>query len=206
MQNGVRYLLPAFPFAILWLARAWPAADRAFGRRGRLLVAGLVLMGTLESLRVHPHHLMFFNVWAGGPEGGPRYLVQGDDWGQDQRRVGEWQARRGLRWIYYARYGGQPGHWGIQFLPMPCEPTAGQYALHAVEVHRPWRLEPGCLDWLTVEAPDERLGYSVYIYDVDRARLARLQRERGHVKPFWQSGARGSSDDQVAPESTDRPR
>jgi hypothetical protein len=39
-----------------------------------------------------------------------------------------------------------------------------------------------------VEPPDDRLGYSIYLYVVDRARLARLADERGRITPFWRSG------------------
>ena len=125
---------------------------------------------------------------AGGPTGGPRYLILGDDWGQDQRRLGEWQAANGIPTLYYAEYSGMPRRWGINYKPAPCEPRVGVFALQAVEVHRPRRTDPGCLDWLTVEPPDERLGYSIYIYIVDRERLQRLVSERGTREPFWRSG------------------
>jgi hypothetical protein len=62
------------------------------------------------------------------------------------------------------------------------------FALHAVEVHRPWRIGRGCLDWLTVEPPDERLGHSIYVYRVDAARLARLAAMRGTATPFVRTG------------------
>jgi hypothetical protein len=51
-------------------------------------------------------------------------------------------------------------------------------------VHRPRRIEAGCLDWLTVDPPDERIGYSIYIYRVDRERAQRL-RENTLRTPFW---------------------
>ena len=86
-QNGIRYVLPLFPFAMLWLGRGVGAIRDAFGARGSKLLAACLVVGTLESLAVHPHHLMFFNAWAGGPSGGPRYLIHGDDWGQDQLRL-----------------------------------------------------------------------------------------------------------------------
>lgn len=187
-QNGIRYILPAFPFAMLWAGRGAEAVRRLLGARGAAAVAVALLAGTMESLAVHPHHLMFFNLWAGGPAGGPRYLVHGDDWGQDQRRLGEWQrATRPWR-LYYTYYNGDPRRWGITYEDPPCEPQPGYYALHAVEVHRPKRLPPGCLDWLTVEPPDDRLGYSIYLYQVNRDRIERLKRERGHIAPFWRSG------------------
>jgi hypothetical protein len=187
-QNGIKYILPAFPFAMLWLGRALPDVRRAFGSRGLALVGAALLAGTVEAMAVHPHHLMFFNVWAGGPEGGPRYLVNGDDWGQDQRRLGEWQrATRPWR-LFYTYYGGDPAHWGIVYEDPPCEPQPGYYALHAVEVHRPKRVRPGCLDWLTVEPPDARIGYSIYLYQVNKPRIERLKAERGTRVPFWRSG------------------
>jgi hypothetical protein len=186
-QNGLRYILPAFPFLMLAGGRALPDLSRAFGRAGVTAGALALTLGLVEMLSVHPHHLMFFNAWAGGPRGGPRYLINGDDWGQDQRRVAEWQRLNRPGRFFYTQYTDNPRHWGIAFETPPCEPRQGFYALQAVEVHRPKRLAPGCLDWLTVEEPDARWGYSVYFYAVNRARLEQLKRERGSVRPFWES-------------------
>ena len=188
-QTGIRYLLPAFPFAMLWAGRALPDLWRAFGGAGAAVAAACVLASAVESLSVHPHHLMFFNRWAGGPVGGPRYLILSDDWGQDQRRLGEWIRDHGLPGVFYTYYAGMPRKWGVEYRPPPCTPRRGTYALHAVEVHRPRRIEPGCLDWLTVEPPDERIGYSIYIYQVNKERLERLVAERDTPRPFWRSGA-----------------
>ncbi len=186
-QLGLKYILPAFPLGLLALARVLPDVAAAFGGAGRGLVLALLALGAAESLRVHPHHLMFFNLWAGGPEGGPRYLIVGDDWGQDQRRLAEWQrARRPWR-LHYTFFSGNPRHWGVNYENPPCEPRIGFYALQAVEVHRPKRTPRGCLDWLTLEPPDERLGYSIYLYAVSRDRIRRLEGQRGRVKPFWSS-------------------
>jgi len=187
-QNGLRYILPAFPFLMLFGGRAANDVRRAFGRCGLGTLVLLVALGAAEMLAVHPNHLMFFNLWAGGPKGGPRYLINGDDWGQDQRRVAAWQRRNPRGRFFYTQYTENPRHWGINFEPPPCEPRQGFYFLHAVEVHRPKRIRAGCLDWLTLEPPDARFGYSIYFYAVDRARKARLEAERGHITPFWQSG------------------
>ena len=189
-QPNIGFLLPAFPLAMLWVARGVRTSARAFPRWGRRTFLVLLVLSGVESVAVHPHHLMFFNAWAGGPEGGPRYLVSRDDWGQDKRRLAAWQAARGVDTLFYAAYGPNPETWGIRFEPVPCEPTAGVYALHAIEVHRPrFALRPGCVDWLTVEPPDERLGYSIYIYEVGPDRLPRLARRARDpsVEPFWSS-------------------
>jgi hypothetical protein len=188
-QLGIKYLLPAFPLGVLFLARGLPDLSLACGPAGRAVFVALLALGGVESLRVHPHHLMFFNLWAGGPQGGPRYLVVGDDWGQDQRRLAEWQRENRPWRLYYTFYSGNPRHWGVSYEPPLCAPKIGYYALQAVEVHRPKRVARGCLDWLTVEPPDERLGYSIYLYAVSKERIRRLAEERGRGRPFWSSAA-----------------
>jgi hypothetical protein len=188
-QNGLKYVLPAYPFGILFLSSSLPLAERSWGRRGRGIVLLAALLSVVESARVYPHELMFFNAWAGGPEGGPRILIHGDDWGQDQRRLGAWQEAHHPWRLYYTRYNGDPLFWGIRGEEPPCEPAPGYYALHAVEIFRPKRLPRGCLDWLTVEPPDLRLGYSIYLYQVNKERIARLEAERGEGHPFWRTGS-----------------
>jgi hypothetical protein len=187
-QAHIGFLLPAFPFVMLWIGAGLGDLERLLGAAARPLVSALLIVGAVEAFSVHPHYLMFFNRWAGGPEGGPRYLVHRDDWGQDKRRLGEWQRAHGVERLFYAGYGGNAANWGIVADPVPCQPTEGVFALHAVEVHRPvYTLAPGCVDWLTIEPPDERLGYTIYIYRVDAVRLARLRAERGTRTPFWRS-------------------
>lgn len=190
------YLLPAFGPTMLWLGRGLLDIRQAFGRRGEIAAWAATVCAVFGSLSVHPHHLMFFNTWAGGPEGGPRYLIVGDDSGQDQRRLAEWQDENQIDVIYYTPYTGDPGAWGLRWQTPPCSaemdedprPRKGVYALQAVEVHRPRRIAAGCLDWLTVEPPDERIGYSIYIYIVDKTRLERLRANRNTAHPFWRSG------------------
>jgi hypothetical protein len=190
-QANIVFLLPAFPCIALWIASGVSEAGvKARGLRMPVALALLLLLGAVEGLRVHPHHLMFFNLWAGGPSRGPRFLIHHEDWGQDRRRLGIWQRENGYSSIFYAAYGHRPEHWGIVGAPVPCEPTPGIYALHAVEVHRPlFSLRPGCIDWLTVEPPDERIGYSIYIYRVDERRIERLN-ARPRDRVFWSTGRR----------------
>ena len=108
----------------------------------------------------------------------------GADWGQDQRRLGVWQAENAVPRVFYTHYAGHPEGWGVRFEAPPCTATEGVYALHAVEVHRPRFIAEGCLAWLTAEPPDDRLGYSIYLYTVDAAAAARLA-ARADRRPFW---------------------
>jgi 4-amino-4-deoxy-L-arabinose transferase-like glycosyltransferase len=87
---GFRYLLYLAPPAIVWASAVVEA-----GRIGRWLgVAGLV--GQVVAVAaIHPHELSYFNVVAGGPEGGKYVLADSNlDWGQGLRELSRLQETR----------------------------------------------------------------------------------------------------------------
>jgi hypothetical protein len=193
-QPNVSFLLPAFPLAILWLASGLVPVERAFACVGRIVYLGLLGAAIVESVRLHPHHLMFYNLWAGGPSRRPALSHPARGLGSRQKAARGVAAREPDRAPLLRRLRAECAEWGVVGEPVPCEPTEGVYALHAVEVHRPrFALAPGCVDWLTVEPPDERIGYSIYVYRVDAARVARLaERRRAGGEVFWQSAGAAS--------------
>lgn len=88
MQLGLRYILPVIPALAMLAGRAaeltvsWSSISR------RLATVAMVLALT-SPLRFHPHHLAYFNEFAGGPIGGRYHLIDSNlDWGQDL-----WRAR-----------------------------------------------------------------------------------------------------------------
>ncbi|MEO6323645.1 MAG: glycosyltransferase family 39 protein, partial [Thermoanaerobaculia bacterium] len=87
---GVRHVLFVFPFAALIVASAMHDLESS-GRwkTAPMLLIGLLGVGQLcETLFAHPHELAFFNVAAGGSEGGHRFFVDSNlDWGQDLDRL-----------------------------------------------------------------------------------------------------------------------
>jgi hypothetical protein len=91
---GVRHVLPAVPFLAVGAA---VAIVRGFPRgMAAAALAGLGLLQAAESVRVHPHEVSFFNLAAGGPERGDRWLNDSNlDWGQDLVRLSRELARRG---------------------------------------------------------------------------------------------------------------
>ncbi|MEZ4590126.1 MAG: phospholipid carrier-dependent glycosyltransferase [Chloroflexota bacterium] len=84
---GYRHLLPVLPYfavfvaAVLgWLADYLPRQKQW----GQLAVGGLLVWLGGSTVWLGTHYLAFFNVLAGGPDGGWRYLVDSNiDWGQD---------------------------------------------------------------------------------------------------------------------------
>ena len=76
LQIGIRHVLPVLPFIYLL-----PAFYLCRGRWIYALLPLIALAG-IETARVHPDYLPFFNSLAGGPENGSKYLADSNlDWG-----------------------------------------------------------------------------------------------------------------------------
>jgi hypothetical protein len=144
IQKHFRYVLLAFPFAIVFLGRT----GTAFGlsRWAPKLAVGLLLAWAVVSYaRVHPHALAYFNEAAGGPEAGDRHLLGSEvDWGQDLLRLRRWldghPEARPLHLAYIAHM--DPRVAGIEFtLPPPGltgEPPADLESAAQLGPHPGW--------------------------------------------------------------------
>lgn len=94
MDFGVRYVLPALPFA--YVALGW-LATQARGWRSPLAVVLAVGLGwnALSCALNHPYHLAYFNELAGGREHGHELLLDSNlDWGQDLGGLARWLRER----------------------------------------------------------------------------------------------------------------
>lgn len=84
---GVRYLLPLAPLMIVWISGL--AASNRFGRRALFAAIAAVAVSTAS---IHPYELSYFNLLAGGPEGGKYLLADSNlDWGQGVRLLAKLQ-------------------------------------------------------------------------------------------------------------------
>jgi 4-amino-4-deoxy-L-arabinose transferase-like glycosyltransferase len=97
---GIRHMLPVYPFLALAGAASFSrlSSRSAPARRppaAAAVVALLPLLCGYELLRIHPHELSYFNLFAGGPEGGRRILSDSNvDWGLDLTRLATELRRR----------------------------------------------------------------------------------------------------------------
>jgi hypothetical protein len=90
---GVRHILPVYP--LLAIAGAGILAERA-GRFFPAAAAALLLGSAASLYLVHPNEMSYFNVLAGGTEGGRRWLSDSNvDWGQDLKRLGAFLREKG---------------------------------------------------------------------------------------------------------------
>ncbi|HUD71270.1 MAG TPA: hypothetical protein VMQ62_04845, partial [Dongiaceae bacterium] len=184
LSIGHRHLLPIDPFLFVAAGRlaAWPLARPA----PRLVAAvaaaaaGLVALGTIRN---HPDHLAYFNRFAGGPEGGYRYLVDSNlDWGQDLKGLAAWLAAHPGPRPKISYFGAaDPAYYGIDadFLPSEMRPmpervvgtvrrgdrlaisVTNLQALYLPDDARP------LMTILRTRRPVAAIGHSIFVYDAD---------------------------------------
>ncbi len=94
LNIGHRHLLPCYALAAIVVGATCAPADRTGGRLRLALVVTLLGLHLGSSLSIRPHTLAYFNLLAGGPDGGHRYLVDSSlDWGQNLPALASWQKQ-----------------------------------------------------------------------------------------------------------------
>lgn len=179
---GHRHLLPIYPFLIVLAALAGAAAWRR-GTAARLAVCALLAARAGDELALHPHHLAFFNAAGGGPARGWEKLVDSNvDWGQDLKALAAWQREQRLPRLKLSYFGTADAEYhrlaadflpGYQ-LPRPRETTwsvsrgdvVAVSATNLQKVYLPSAAWP-LMDRLRARPPRARVGYSLFVYDVD---------------------------------------
>lgn len=176
---GIRHVLPVLPFLYLFVCLQLARV----GVKGMALLAVAIAVAMIESVWIAPNYLEFFNLIAGGPNQGPRYLLDSNiDFGQDIARLAEWlhsdQARGrsySLRlWMFPDKsllrtLGLDPA---AQFR----NPVGGgllaisknvRYGLGA-GVSEDWVVLPkDDYSWLSKYPIVKEIGYSIDVYDLD---------------------------------------
>ncbi len=141
---------------------------------GKNLV-GLGLLVAVESLSIYPHYMGFFNVAVGGPEAGPRYLVDSNlDWGQDLAKLRKYLVARGNPKLCLC-YFGTADHVYHKIGPFQPMPRTWDFkereevdCLGAVSVTSLYNvyMQPREMTWLHGLKPVAKIGYSIYVFDL----------------------------------------
>jgi hypothetical protein len=179
MQLGIRYVLPAIPFLILFASQSAQWVDfKKFPFRG--LTAVILAAWMLLSVRYHPEHLAYFNELAGGPLGGREHLLDSNlDWGQDLGGLKTFLDERGIHEIGLAYFGTvPPSALGIAYRVPPSRiPQPGRFAVSVnFEQGRPhWLRTPqneirlvdiGEFAYFRFFNPIARIGESIDIFEI----------------------------------------
>jgi hypothetical protein len=190
---GVRYLMPALPFAHLFAGVGIATlVDRARVSRAAL-AAGAVLGVWLvvAAAGIYPDQISYFNEAAclltepgrigvdGGTRCGPKWLDDSNvDWGQGFKQLKTWLDRnapgRPLNFAFTTPF--PPEAYGIQCRHLKSEdlykkPEPGLYVVSAHLVARTpatARLAGQDAEWLRTTQPVAIVGHALYVYDIGR--------------------------------------
>lgn len=215
----LRYILPIFPFAMIWISKAALLLSAAKPYRS-LLIGIPVIWMISASLWVYPFSLAYFNELAGGPAQGYRHLINSNlDWGQDLHDLKSWLDNRPDAQPFYLAYYGlfDPHLAGIDFQLPPSWPTEadssekgivcpilpGWYAISVNHIYGLDTLPPfneqGVKEYVEPTAyryfldlnPVARAGYSIHIYQITQQDIDRLIKLRRDRKssPVGKAGA-----------------
>ncbi len=182
LNIGVRHILPIYPFVII---TAGAAVAEMLSYKKPSVVATLValcLFQVAEVARAAPHYLAFFNVFAGGPSHGHEYLIDSNlDWGQDLKRLKQWMDKNRVTRINLSYFGmADPTYYGIEYTRLPAafvpldqiQPPQlpGYVAVSVTNLRGLYLNDNGKAFYrpLLERKPDAVIGYSIYVYWVER--------------------------------------
>lgn len=183
LNIGYRHILPVLPY--LFVIAGGAIQTLWHWRLRRWLLVGLCVWLGIASALIHPFYLAYFNETIGGPEQAYRYLAVSDlDWGQDLPGLRDYVAENKVDTLLLSWFGTTPPeHYGIDYQRLPGwpppehpervawhpdYPLPGTYAISVANLVAA-RL-PGQDPYAAFRArePQERIGYSVYVYEVPK--------------------------------------
>jgi hypothetical protein len=177
-NHHVRYVLPALPFAFVWMSKVARSLE-LHHRAAAAIAAAAFLWSVGSSLYCYPHSLSYFNELVGGPKGGHYHLGNSNaDWGQDlfflKRWLDEHPEAQPLKLAYDMPLV-DPRLAGTDYdgAPPGNAPEPGWHALSVNQIHR----QSGDYEYFLRFEPAGMAGYSIYIYHITAEDARRVRRE-----------------------------
>lgn len=178
-NHHLRYVLPAFPFAFVWMSKVARSIDFGHVWVGSFVAIGMTA-AAVSSLWVYPHSLSYFNELVGGPRNGHYHLLNSNiDWGQDLWYLKQWLKEHPEAKPLYLSYDStllDPRSLDIQYNEIKTGQAleSGWYALGVNRMHS---IDGDLAGFLHMD-PVGRAGYSIYIYYLNSDEAEHLTQNR----------------------------
>lgn len=135
----------------------------------------------IASINILPYSIAYFNEFV-GQENGHNYLLDSNiDWGQDGKRLQQWLDERNLNnkntrvtIFTHEDYQGKSYRFS-ETMHVTCQPTAGIIAVSVNKLADIGQNQKSCADWLLKYQPFEKIGYSIFIYNITDEKLVQQQ-------------------------------
>lgn len=166
---GIRYLLPIWPFLIVFAGRL--VTPGLWRTRRWLAVPLALLLGwqVAEAARIYPHHIAYFNEAAGGPDQGWRVLADSNiEWGEGLFYLRDYMEEHGLESVRLAYFGRvDPARYGINYEPLrPGAEVSGTVVISITKLLGVFG-SPDDYAWLWAYEPVDKIGYGLWVYDIE---------------------------------------
>jgi len=181
LNIGYRHLLPILPLLFIFISRLTLDVSRITHHALRFTFYVLLFSLLIGALRIYPHYLSYFNLLAGGPDGGYRYLADSNtDWGQAYRDLARFQQEREIgpvrlsAFIFY-----DPAIYGVEYEPLTpmrgdtpavfpsrFNPPPGDYVISATTLDGIPLADPEMYDWFRKREPDAKIAHVMFYYRV----------------------------------------
>jgi hypothetical protein len=190
---GYRHLLPVLPFFFVWVSRLALSVFRTMHRVSYVSLYalrftwGALLSGyVIVTLAIYPWYLAYFNLFAGGPDGGYRYLVDSNlDWGQTWKALRQYLEEQGITDYGLSQYTiNDPQAYGLNYIPLPpwpdappvllrrFDPAPGVYAISTTTLQGVVVADSEMFDYFRKIEPVARVGHAMFVYEVKPHRAA----------------------------------
>jgi glutamine amidotransferase-like uncharacterized protein len=185
-----RYVLPAFPFAFIWLSQSGRYVSREYPLRA-IAVLFCLAESVCSSMATYPHSMSYFNAAVGGPRNGHRYLLDSSfSWRQDVFYLKRWldkYLQHELPFVtvstripaedFGINHRGSSPTWrgGSSRNSDPEGPVPGW---HAIDIQWIWDRKREFRYFLEF-APVATVGYSIYVYHITPDEANRVRRTLG---------------------------
>ncbi len=182
---GYRHLLPILPFIYVGVASCSAqiiTAHTAFITRRAIHVTSFILFLSYAAttLTLFPWYLSYFNVLAGGPDGGYHYLADSNvDWGHTWKALQRYLEAENITVFNLSQYTiNDPHAYGLDYTPIPPWPDAppvlpqrfapapGIYAISANQLQGLTVALPEMYDYFRHLRPKARIGHAMHIYEI----------------------------------------
>lgn len=176
---GVRHILPIYPFIFVFVSKIINLKVKKQG----IFTISIILLSlwyVTGSLMIYPHYLAYFNEAVGGPNNGHKYLLDSNiDWGQDLKGLKIYLDEKGIKNVTLGYWGkDSPERIGISYKPVNCYPEPGLIAVSVNTLYGLQEQRSYCLEWLRSYKPIDKIGYSIFIYNITEDIDAELERAK----------------------------
>jgi hypothetical protein len=170
LNVGDRYILPIYPFLLVFIAGLWEFAQRC--RVVLALVVAGVSFQAADCFRYAPDYLSYFNLFVRPAESWKLLSDSNLDWGQGLIALRKYQAQNPNENIHLAYFGTvDPSLYGIGYVPLgETDRAAGTVVVSATHLSGQLLSNASSYHWVLEFPRKTILNHTLHVFDVSTKR------------------------------------